>query len=181
MSILTKDEVEHRQEEIAKAIIDGKVFIHPTDTIYCIGGNATNKEVVSKIRKIKENSSGPLKVWAPSKEWIRENFEIPKEAEEWLNDKLPGSYTLVLKLKNKKAVADNAIYGGNKVFVKLPNHWFSGLIEALGIPIVSAGANKMSEGFMTNEDNLNPSIKREMDFIIYDGVKEGSRSRIVEF
>jgi len=37
------------QEEIRKAILEGKIFIYPTDTVYGIGCNAENKEAVEKI------------------------------------------------------------------------------------------------------------------------------------
>ena len=41
------------QEELTMNILQGKVFIYPTDTIYGIGCNALNKESVEKIREIK--------------------------------------------------------------------------------------------------------------------------------
>ena len=48
---------------LKKRILVGKIFIYPTDTIYGLGCNATNKKSVNKIKKIKaRDQSKPLSV-----------------------------------------------------------------------------------------------------------------------
>ena len=71
MKVMTKDEVNVNFDDIKDMIEDGAVFIHPTDTIYGIGCDATNKEAVKKARDIKK-SKQPFSVIAPSKDWIYE-------------------------------------------------------------------------------------------------------------
>ena len=56
-----------------------EVFIYPTDTIYGIGCDATNSELVKQIRKIKQRDKKPLSVIAPSKKWILDNFKVKKD------------------------------------------------------------------------------------------------------
>ena len=102
MEIITKTELQLRYEEVLQRIQDGAVFIKPTDTIYGLSCNALNKKAVEKIREIKDRATNPFSVVAPSLDWIRKNCFLDKKALGWL-DKLPGPYTLITKLKNKKA------------------------------------------------------------------------------
>ena len=114
METLTKTELEIKFEEISQRIKEGTIFIHPTDTIYGISCNAANENAVKKIRDLKKRPETPFSVWAPSIKWIKKNCIINKEAEEWLN-KLPGPYTLVLKLKNKNAIKIGLAYSTQEI------------------------------------------------------------------
>ena len=100
MKIITKDELKHEKLDYAKEIKKGAVFIYPTDTIYGIGCNARLPEAVIRLRAIKKQRDRPLSVIVPSKEWIRDNCDSPNRVEmrRWIK-KLPGSYTIILKLK----------------------------------------------------------------------------------
>ena len=177
MEILNKKEVEVRFPEILARIKQGEVFIHPTDTIYGLGCNAGDEKAVQKIRKLKERPDSPFSVWVPSISWIQENCLVNKKAGEWLK-KLPGPYTLVLKLKNRKAVAKN-ISGTNTLGVRLPDHWFSEIVHQMGIPLVTTSANKAGQPFMTSLENLDAEIQKGVSFIIYEGEKKGRPSQIV--
>lgn len=178
MEILTKSEAVLRVGEIIERISKGKLFIHPTDTIYGIGCDATNQRAVQKIHEIKERKDAPFSVWVPDKEWIRENCVVTKEAEKWLNE-LPGPYTLILKLKDKKAVAKGINPRNGSVGVRIPDHWFREVVEHLGVPIVTTSANRTGREFMTSVENLDPEIKKGMNFMIYEGEKKARPSKIV--
>ena len=110
MEILTKAELQARFEEAIEKIKSGNIFIYPTDTIYGLGCDATNETAVNQIHSLKERTSKPFSVWAPSIGWIRKNCVVDKRAEQWLT-KLPGPYTFILKLKNKNAVAKSVVQG----------------------------------------------------------------------
>ena len=179
METLTKSEVEYRREELMKRIDGGEVFIHPTDTIYGLGCNALDGEAVQAIRKLKDRPDTPFSVWAPSKEWIKANCELGEEGEEWL-EKLPGPYTLVLKLKNKKSIAPNVHPTNGTVGIRIPNHWFHKVVEGLGLPIVTTSANRTGKEFMTSIENVDPEIEKGVRFIVYEGEKRGRPSQIVD-
>ena len=177
MKILTKEEIDVNKEVILEVIENGVVFIHPTDTIYGIGCNAADQEAVDKVREIKGRPNSPFSIIAPSKDWIKKNCILNKEAEKWL-DKLPGPYTLILKSKNK--LAKNIAPGLETIGVRIPDHWFSKVVEELNIPIVTTSANKVGEDFMTSLENLDDGLKAYMEFIIYEGEKHGSPSKIID-
>lgn len=178
MEILTKTELKLRYNEILEKISNGAVFIYPTDTIYGIGCSALDKKAVQKIRKLKERSDSPFSVWVPSLDWIKDNCAVGKDGKEWLN-KLPGPVTLIVKIKNEKAVADNVNLGRKTIGVRIPNHWFHQVVKELNLPIVTTSANVAGQPFMTSIENLDSKIKVGIDFIIYEGPKEGKPSKIV--
>lgn len=178
MIVLNLDEYNtHR-----KTIIDDlkrSLFVYPTDTIYGLGCNATDEKMVARIRRIK-NSQQPFSIIVPSREWIYQNCVITEEAEEWIR-KLPGPYTLIMQLKNPKALAKN-VYDSNNintVGLRMPNHWFLGVAYQLKVPIITTSANVSGKDFMTNLEDLDPIIRNNVDYVFYDGEKKGTPSTII--
>jgi len=178
MRVYIKEEVLLRKEDTIRKIKSGAIIIHPTDTIYGIGCNALDSKAVNKIRKMKNRETMPFSVIAPSKQWVYNNCIITKDAEKWIN-KLPGRYTLILKLKNKKAVAKTVNNAWDTLGVRIPKHWFATFVEKAGVPFVTTSANIAGEDFMISIDDLNPKIKSKVDFIVYEGVKKGRPSKII--
>jgi len=164
-----------------------EVFIYPTDTIYGLGCNATNEELVQKIRTLKKSSMQPFSIIAPSKKWVYDNCYVGEKEKPYV-EKL-GQYidlngqehrfTLILKLKNKDAIAKNVNQGKDTIGVRIPNNWFSEVVEKLKLPVVATSANSTGMNFMTSTDDLEPSIKNSVKLIIYEGTKTGKPSTII--
>ncbi len=179
MEIVTKEEFLLGKARYVKMIREGNVFIHPTDTIYGIGCDATNEAAVKRIREAKQRASMPFSVIAPSKDWIFANCEFSSEGKMWLG-KLPGPYTLIFKLKNKSAIAASVVSGSENIGVRMPQHWILDIVKELGFPVVSTSANIAGQPYMTSVDELEPSIMKKIDFAVYEGEKEGRPSTIVK-
>jgi L-threonylcarbamoyladenylate synthase len=180
LTIKKKDFLKLRENGIA--MVKGNIFIYPTDTIYGIGCNAQNGELVRKIREIKGRPRSPFSVIAPSKRWIMENTEC---REEWL-DVLPGPYTLILKLKNKECIASDTIGSDTiasdivTVGVRIPDHWFAKIAEDLNLPIITTSVNGSGEPPMTCIDEIPESIKKHVHFAIDEGTLDNEPSTIVD-
>lgn len=178
MRILNFEELNLEKQPIIDAIIGGSVFIHPTDTIYGIGCNAQNSKAVKNVRQLKGRTTNPFSVIAPSYDWIKKNCIVAKEAEEWL-EKLPGPYTLILKLKNS-CVAKEVSQGLKTLGIRIPNHWIRKLVAEAEVPVVTTSVNMANEDYMTSLEDLDPAIKSGIDFALYEGKKEGKPSRIID-
>ena len=178
MEILTKTEVQKRYDEITEKIAQGLVFIHPSDTIYGLGCNALDEKAVAKVRKLKQQFHQPMSIWVPSIEWVKKNCVLNTPAEDALK-KLPGPYTIVLKLKKKNVLAQNVTLGKETIGIRLPDHWFGKVVAKAGIPIITTSANKNGQKFMTSLQNLEKEIEQEVEFIIYEGPKEAHPSKIM--
>ena len=179
MKLINQTEMKFRSKELLDKISKGAVFIHPTDTIYGLGCNALDEKAVAKIRTLKERPDMPLSIWAPSLKWIKENCNVNKKAELWLA-KLPGPYTLILKLKKDSLIAKNVSPGKKTIGVRIPNHWFSDVIKYFGQPIITTSANKAGQPFMTSKENLDPEIERNVEFIVYEGEIKARPSKIID-
>lgn len=178
MIVLNLDEYNVHKKRIIDEL-KKSVFVYPTDTIYGLGCNATDEKLVTKIRKIK-NTQHPFSIIVPNKEWIYQNCEVTQEAEEWIR-KLPGPYTLILKLKNPKALAKNVYHSNsmNTVGVRMPNHWFLAVAYQMKVPIITTSANVSGRDFMTTLDDLDSAIRNNVDYVFYDGEKRGKPSTMI--
>ena len=172
--ILTKDEF-LEDKNFLKKIKKGAVFIYPTDTIYGIGCNALDDKAVSKIREIKKRDTKPFSIIAPNKDWILKNCKI-KEKD---LDKIPGPYTYILKTK-KQPVSKQVNPDTNLLGIRIPKHWFSRISSKLKIPIVTTSVNISGKNHMSCLEDLEEEIKNKVDYIIYEGKKQGRPSTIIK-
>jgi L-threonylcarbamoyladenylate synthase len=165
-------------EEVNKKIVSQlkkSVFIYPTDTIYGIGCDAENDELVEKIRNIKKRDKKPFSVIAPNIRWIKKNCEVDKNT---LKKYLPGAYTLLLKKKNKdflKNISDNEYLG-----VRIPDHPMTKILQKTRKPIVTTSVNLSKEKFANSLQEINPEISDQVDFIIDAGKLSGKPSTLIK-
>ena len=166
-------------DNILRDIKKGSVFIYPTDTIYGIGCNAKLDDAVDKIRQLKKRPKQPFSIIAPSREWIVKNCETNLRAKKWIN-KLPGAYTLILKLKEDSSVSKLVNPGINTVGVRIPDHWFTHVVKEAKTPIITTSVNRHGENYMTELDDLDKDFKNNVDYIFFDGTIKGTPSTIVD-
>lgn len=174
--IISKSEFLENKNLYLEKIRAGEIFIYPTDTIYGIGCLAENKKSLSLLRQIKNRDAKPFSVIAPSKKWIEKNCFIDAEAKTQLQ-KLPGAFTFILKLRDKNISPNPNL---DTIGVRIPKHWFSKIVEELEEPIITTSVNLSGEHPMTSLENLSPSIKQKIDFIIYDGPLENPPSTVID-
>lgn len=180
MKSITKKDILQNKSFYLNEIKIGKIFIYPTDTIYGIGCDATNKKSVSRIREIKSRDARPFSVIAPSKNWIKKNCKISKEQEQFLK-KLPGKYTLIFELKNKSSIAKKQVIGNLKsIGVRIPNNWFSRFLSKIGAVFISTSANISGSPVIKSINELENSMKNQIDYIIDNGILDNFPSTIID-
>jgi len=160
--------------KIKKEILDNKIFIYPTDTIYGIGCNALNKEAVECIRKLKK-SNNPFSVIVPSKQWIYRYCYAKKNYVE----KLPGPFTFIFKMR--KSVFPKSVTMGKKTIgVRIPDHIFTKLVQKAGVPFITTSVNESGKDPIKEIKNIPRSIKKKVDFIIDAGVLDNKPSTVID-
>ena len=176
MVLISKTELDEKQDFYINEIAEGKIIIYPTDTIYGIGCDATNNEAVKKVREIKQRKDMPFTIIPPSLEWIKENCELNSNAKEIIK-KYPGA-THVMRLKNKKAIAEQVNLGLDTIGIRVPQHWFTKTLQKTNKPIVTTSVNKTGQPYMTSVNDLDEDIWP--DYIFYEGEKKGKPSKIFD-
>ncbi|MBI2130788.1 threonylcarbamoyl-AMP synthase [Candidatus Woesearchaeota archaeon] len=178
MRILTKEEFLLGKFHFLDEIREGAIFIHPTDTIYGIGCTALESSPVRKVRELKGRQASPFSIIAPSIEWVTKNCILDEKQKEYL-ELLPGPYTFILKTKGQP-VAKEVNNGIGTLGIRMPDHWISEIVRDLDIPIITTSANKSRSEYMTSLENLDPEIGNGVSFIVYEGVKEGKPSKLID-
>ena len=173
MITLTKEQFTKERHVYFMQLRMGAVFVYPTDTIYGIGCDATDKRAVRKIRDIKRRYTKPFSVIAPSKKWIEENCDVDKKDLK----RLPGPYTLILKLRDKKSITEEVNEGKVTIGVRIPDHWISKIVEEYGRPVVTTSVNKAGEEPITEVKRVN---NKKVDFAIDEGRIEGKPSTVID-
>ncbi len=163
--------------ELAKAIRNGAVLIYPTDTLYGIGCNALVREGVEKIMKAKGREPGkPFSVIAPSKAWITENTRITADNAQFVDNLLPGPYTVILKSK----INIPLVTGEGKLGVRIPRSEFCDFIRSQGFPFVTTSVNLSTTGPVTCLSDVPARIAEATDYAIDAGELNGISSRIFD-
>jgi len=109
-------------KEAASTLIRGDLVAFPTETVYGLGADATNKDAIARIYKVKGRPEGhPLIVHISSlsnlDKWAR---DIPEYAVNLARAFWPGPMTLILA---RKELAKNSITGSqDNVGLRVPSH-----------------------------------------------------------
>ncbi len=173
--IINKEYIE-KNPEIIDDLKKG-VFIYPTDTIYGLGCDATNEELVARIRSIKERPVVPFSVALPSLDLVEKNCVLSDNAHKHLKE-LPGHITIILPMK-KLFVAKNVSPDGKSIGVRMFDSWFQEVVAKMGVPIITTSVNIARKPFMTCMENLDRNVRQQVDFIIEDGALNGRPSKLI--
>lgn len=127
----------------------GKVIICPTDTVYGLIADATNKKAVEKIFKIKKRpKKKPLPIFVKDIKMAKKLAEIDRNQEKFLKKVWPGKITVVLKLKIKNYFKIKnlkfKIYGIDRdtIALRAPKYKLVlNLIKKLNRPLIGTSAN----------------------------------------
>lgn len=160
-------------KNLKQQILSGKLFIYPTDTIYGIGCDATNKKSVTKIREIKQRDNKPFSVIAPSIKWIKEHCI----ADVNLSSYLPGPYTIILKKKNKDFLS--WVSNTDSLGIRIPDNEFCKNIQKAGLPFITTSVNLSGQPFAKSIKEIPKEIKAKVDFIIDVGELSGNPSTLI--
>ncbi|MFA5987324.1 MAG: Sua5/YciO/YrdC/YwlC family protein [Candidatus Paceibacterota bacterium] len=176
-----KTALEKASDLIAK-IKSGAIFIYPTDTIYGIGCDATNKNSVIKIREIKQRAEQPFSVIAPNKGWIWENCKITSDEQKDIDQKLPGNYTFFIETLKSNSVSSaiNPSENNSTLGVRIPKHWFTEIVQTSNTPFVTTSVNITGGKFMNDLPDLDIAIIEKVDIIVYDGPGSGHVSEKID-
>lgn len=157
------------EEEIKKALEvlkSGGTILYPTDTVWGLGCDATNREAVDKIFKIKQRvESKSLIVLVDNEQKLNKYLkDVPAVAWDLIEF---SEKPITIIYPDARGLASNAIAGDGSVGIRLTKDEFcKRLIGKLNKPIISTSANISGQPTPSNFSEISPEIIKSVDYVV---------------
>jgi L-threonylcarbamoyladenylate synthase len=184
MKLLRIDAENPKKEFISYAadkIIEGKILIYPTDTVYGLGCSIDFKDSIKRIFEIKKRDPGnPLSVAFSGLEMAKGYVLLGQDKEEFIKERIDGPFTFVVR--KTRNVQDIITAGRNTVGVRFPNHRVvKELLSCAGVPIITTSANISGGRAPVGVEQIDKEIIERVDLVIDAGpCKIGIPSRVID-
>ncbi len=177
--------MEKEVQAAIEVLRQGGLILYPTDTVWGIGCDATNKEAVEKIYKLKrsDNKTSMIVLCHDADMVVRYVNKAPGIAFEVME---LSEKPLTLILEGAVGVAPNLIPDEGTLGVRVPRHEFcEKLLYKFRKPIVSTSANISGEPTpLKGLKDVSREIIEGVDFVVnprFQGKPTGQPSSIVAF
>ncbi|MBQ7346557.1 MAG: threonylcarbamoyl-AMP synthase [Clostridia bacterium] len=165
----------------AEIIRGGGLVVFPTETVYGLGGNATDDSAAQKIYAAKGRPSDNPLIIHIAKPEDAESYAVPNDTYFRLAKAfMPGPLTVILP---KRENIPSSVTGGlDTVAVRCPSHPVAHrLIELAGVPIAAPSANLSGKPSPTSAAHVAQDMDGRVDMILDGGECEiGLESTIVK-
>jgi L-threonylcarbamoyladenylate synthase len=159
--------------EVISVLKKGGLFIYPTETVYGIGADATNKKAVNKLNLYKKRPHNkPYSIVVVDKIMAEQYVELNKTADNLYEQFLPGPITVISKGKHKVAFGVESESG--TLGIRIPNYkMIINIVRKFGKPITatSANASYQKRPYKISDilENISGKQKKLIDLIIDAG------------
>jgi len=132
-------------QKILKCLGEGGAIICPTDTVYGLLADATNKKAAKKVFQIKHRSlQKPVPVFVENIEMAKKLAFVNKKQAKFLRRVWPGKVTVVLYATElAKSILPKGVIGkDNKIGIRIPDYELvNRILEKLKKPLTATSAN----------------------------------------
>ncbi len=158
---------------------DGGVIIYPTDTVYGLGCDLSNKRGIERIYEIKRrNKKRPLSFVCSDLKHISQYALVTDYAYKTMKRFLPGPYTFILEAS--RLVPKIILPKRPTTGIRVPaNEICLALIRELGQPIISTSVQTLEGEDLGNPAIINEYFGRIVDLIIDGGTIVPEPSSII--
>ena len=153
-------------EKCLKVLKTGGIILYPTDTIWGLGCDATNKNAVAKVYALKQRAENKSMILLLANNAQVSNYcKTPSATIHNLLHKEENPLTIIYP--NAKNIAENLISEDGTVAIRIVKDAFcEELINTFNKPIVSTSANIAGEASPTSYTSVNANIKNGVDYIV---------------
>lgn len=157
-----------RAAEVLRA---GKLVAFPTETVYGLGGDATNEQAVAAIFAAKGRPTfNPLIIHMADFSGLSAYVDISPLAENLAAHFMPGALTLILPRKKDAALSWLVSAGMDTLAVRIPSHAVArALLREVGRPIAAPSANRSGSVSATTPLHVLESLGDKVDLILGAG------------
>jgi L-threonylcarbamoyladenylate synthase len=157
--------------EGARCLAAGGLVAFPTETVYGLGADATNGEVVARLYAAKGRPRfNPLIAHVSDGAAAAQRALFNRDAERLAQAFWPGPLTLVLPKSRDCDVCDLALAGLDTIALRVPAHPVARqLLAAFGKPIAAPSANRSGHVSPTSAAHVLADLRGRIDLIIDGG------------
>lgn len=129
--------------QASRMIRAGEVIAVPTETVYGIVADATNKEAIRLLYKIKRRSdSKPCQVLVRNMRAAQQLAYFDRYAEKLAQSFWPGPLTMILPCKEDASIAGGVQASDKTIGLRVPDHQvMQAILLHLDIPLAASSAN----------------------------------------
>jgi L-threonylcarbamoyladenylate synthase len=148
---------------------EGAVIAFPTDTLYALGADATNRVAVARVFEIKgREGAKPLPLFVSGLDMAAAIAEVTPVARRLAERYWPGALTIVLR--KRPDFESEALVGGATVALRVPNHEIAlRLVTALDRPVIATSANLSGGPDPVSADEVRRQLDGRVDLILDGG------------
>lgn len=161
----------------------GRLVAFPTETVYGLGGDATNGRAVAAIFAAKGRPSfNPLIVHLSDLSQARQHAVVTPLGERLAEAFWPGPLTLVFEKRRPSRLSDLVSAGLDTVALRVPDHPVAqALLKAVGLPLAAPSANRSGALSPTRAEHVAADLGDEAALILDGGpTAHGLESTIVD-
>ena len=161
-------------DRVVEALKAGGIVAFPTDTVYGLGADATNRKAIEKIYRVKQRPFHlPLPVLLADMTQIDTVASYVSDFAQFLMKRFwPGGLTLVLP--RAESLPESITSGSDKVAVRIPDHVVPlTIIRRLDMPVVGTSANISDEPSVLTAQEVAAQLGDGVDLIIDGGICPG--------
>ena len=169
--------------EAAHLISAGDLVAFPTETVYGLGGDATNGEAVARIFAAKGRPAfNPLIVHVADFAHARQYGQFPDAAAKLAAAFWPGPLTLVVPHARLSAIADLVSAGLPTLALRCPDHPIArALLVQTGRPLAAPSANRSGHVSATRAEHVAADLGNRVAMILDGGpTAHGLESTILD-
>ena len=164
-----------------KLLKKGKLVIFPTETVFGLGGNATNSKVIKKIYNLKKRPiNNPLICHFKNLSQIKKNFYMNELELKIGKLYWPGPLTLILKKKKNSKISPKLSNHSSYVGCRIPKNKIAmELLKKLDFPIAAPSANLSNKVSATRHSDIDSDLKKNI-FVVKGKSKLGLESTVIQ-
>ena len=165
-----------------KTLEKGNLVIFPTETVYGLGGDATNILAIKKIYKLKKRPlNNPLICHFSKFEEVKKNCELNDLDKKLIKFFWPGPLTLILKKKKTSLIKSLLSNNKNLIGCRIPKNRIAiKLLRSVNFPVAAPSANIATKVSSTHYSHL-PKIFYKETLVLKGGISQiGLESTVIQ-
>lgn len=167
-------------EEVVEVLKNGGLIIYPTDTVYGIGCDITQKAAIEKIYRVKgADKTKPMSFVCSDIKDISTYAKISTSNYRDLRRYLPGPYTFILP--GTREAPKTLLSKQKTVGIRIPDHPLTlALVKALGNPIISTSVNMSHQSVASDPQDFSAFYEGKVDLILDSGPTWAEPSSVID-